>query len=296
MSEPVTTTPVPAASAAPAPASPAPAAPPATPPAAASAPPEVAPAAAATPPPAPPAAASTATAATPPASPEAAATAAEEPDHESKIVSLKRSDLAKMVKEGRDTALAAQAKELGFATVAEMLDAAKKANPAKVETPPAEAKPNPADELDRERKARVAAEKTAARLKSERDAASADHELERIAWKTGIRDTVGALALYQSECRGKTAEELSQMNEAKFFADLLRKHPTFGTVESRPATTGTGAPPASPPPVKATVQAAGAAAQFDARKATPAERAERLRKLGIGTSEGQVVHHHKEET
>jgi hypothetical protein len=202
-----------------------------------------------------------------------------------------------MVKEGRDSALAAQAKELGFGTVAEMLEAAKKAKPAKVEAPADPAKPNPAEELDRERKARVAAEKTAARLKSERDAASADHELERIAWKTGIRDTAGALALYQSECRGKTAEELSQMNEGKFFADLLRKHPTFGTVESRPATTGTGAPPASPPPSAATVvQAAGAAAQFDARKATPAERAARLAKLGIGTSEGAVVHHHKEES
>ena len=296
----------PVVQAAPTPAAPTPPAPaPATSPAAAAAPAAVtAPAA-----PEPPVAAA---APTTPATPTVAPTAAElapddSDDHESRVVTMRRADLGKMVRDQKDAALLKEAKTLGYETTAAMLDAAKKARlaapeppappPPAVPTPPvlqaaaSPPAPAPGDDIERERKARIAAERKVARLASERDADHAERELERIASRVGIEDTDYALRCYTRECEGKSADELAKMNEQSFFKDLLVKRPYLGRAESRPATTGPGAAgaPASAPSPGNVAAAAGAAAVFDARKATQAQIDARLAQLKIDTHERGVV-------
>ena len=96
---------------------------------------------------------------------------------------------------------------------------------------------------------------------------------------------------YTRACEGKSADDLSKMNEGTFFKDLLVKRPYLGRAESRPATTGPGAAgaPAAAPSPGTVAAAAGAAAVFDARKATPEQIKARLAQLKIDTHERGVV-------
>jgi hypothetical protein len=236
-------------------------------------------------------------------------------DHESRVVTMRRADLGKMVRDQKDAALLKEAKALGFETTAALLDAAKKARaatpeppapapPPAVTTPPAVPTPPApqaaaalppatpaADDIERERKARIAAERKVARLASERDADRAEFALRNIAAEAGIEDTDYAVRLYTRACEGKSADDLAKMNEGSFFKDLLTKKPYLARAESRPATTGPGAAgaPASAPSPGTVAAAAGAAAVFDARKATQAQIDARLAQLKIDTHERGVV-------
>lgn len=99
------------------------------------------------------------------------------------------------------------------------------------------------------------------RAERERDAAQAQANLERIASRVGVKDTDYAIHLYKQHCQGMSEDELSKMDEAKFFEGLRQGHPYIFGETVVPATTGTsGAPPGShvPPPVS-TAAAAGAA-------------------------------------
>jgi hypothetical protein len=118
-----------------------------------------------------------------------------------------------------------------------------------------------------DRKARRKAER-------ERDAIEARSNLERIAAKAGVKDTDYAIHLYTQHCQGKSEDELSKMDEDKFFQGLRQSHAYIFGETVVPATTGTaGNVPGShvPPSTASTGAAAGAAGNVDVSKMSKEE-------------------------
>jgi len=107
------------------------------------------------------------------------------------------------------------------------------------------------------------------RAERERDAIEARSNLERIAGRCGVKDVDYAIHLYTQHCQGKSEDELSKMDEDKFFKELRQGHPYIFGETVVPATTGTvGAPPGShvPPSAAGTAAAAGQAGTIDVTK------------------------------
>ena len=143
---------------------------------------------------------------------------------------------------------------------------------------------------DLERQNRQAQEERAAesarRKKAERraQAAEARANLERIAAGCGIKRIGQAIYLFEEAHRGKSVEELGQVDEAKFFEGLRQTDSYLFGETVVPATTGTsGTIPGAhvPPRPSSTSVAAGEAAQVDTMKMSEEEFALHQRKRGF---------------
>jgi hypothetical protein len=135
------------------------------------------------------------------------------------------------------------------------------------------------------------AAETARRKKAERraQAAEARANLERIAAGCGIKKIGQAIYLFEEAHRGKSVEELGQVDEAKFFEGLRQTDSYLFGETFVPATTGTGgAVPGAhvPPRPSATSVAAGEASQVDVMKMDEQEFALHQRKRGIRAVSG----------
>lgn len=122
-------------------------------------------------------------------------------------------------------------------------------------------------------------------FKEQLDSKDAEMALERVARTVGVTDTDYALRLYYREVEGKSAEELAAFDEKAFFSSLRTSRPYLFSEVVKPATTGTGpgTAPTAPKPGDVTRQTAQNG-QFDAKKASPQEISERLRKMGLNPS------------
>lgn len=93
-------------------------------------------------------------------------------------------------------------------------------------------------------------EKRRKQLERELESREAEAALRIEAIRAGVKDVDYAIELLRRSMAGKTADQLRSFDEAKFFADELRRsHPYLYEVEQRPATTGNSGNQA--PPLKA---------------------------------------------
>lgn len=120
--------------------------------------------------------------------------------------------------------------------------------------------------------------------KDQLDSKDAEMSLREIAVQVGVTDVDYALRLYMRDVEGKSAEELSKLDERQYFEGLRKSKPyLFGEVV-KPATTGPGPGGAPQPPKPGQVNQQNATnGQFDAKTATPQQIAERMRKMGLNS-------------
>lgn len=252
----------------------------------------------------------------PPADPPATPDPPADPPRGGKVIAIPTSQMAKLKRDERDKgkraaaqAADAQARELGYASHADMIDKLK----AKKNRPPASARPTQTSanddgdgdepptppaagarrqtrverELERAReqrkaanRARTAAEKKARQLERQREADRAEHELRLAAVGAGVQDVDYALALCQRQLSGMSDEELAKFDEVKFFKEELRrlKPYLYETVE-QPVTTSP--PPSDPKPPTPPGRPPAPPPDKDIRTVSRQEYKARLAKLGI---------------
>lgn len=218
---------------------------------------------------------------------------------------LKEAAYARGQKEAREV----MAKEAGFDTHEEMVEALKALKEAPPSTAAAAAAPAPATTPDDAAAAKAAARQAGkearglataiterdryARLYSEtsrkeRDARAAVDELKAemhlrtLAARAGVQDIDYAVHLFAQKVDGLKPEEAEKFDEASFFQGLKKTHPYLYGESVQPATTGTGTgSPAAPAP-GATAANAAAGAKTDATKLSPQAYRELLRSRGLG--------------
>jgi len=200
--------------------------------------------------------------------------------------------------QGRKQALLEMAQSQGFSTVEEMQSFLADARKPKPKPAAQEQKPNgngdgkaherATREADAQRKREQAAQQAARQAQLEakterrrREALEAERELERTAWKVGVRDTDYAIRLLTRHLQGKSEDDLKAFDEEKFFSGLRETHPyLFGEVQ-KPATTGTGGTLPPPPKPGDAARGAAAGAKVDASKMTKEEFRAHLAKRGL---------------
>lgn len=224
------------------------------------------------------------------------------PTSRKKVISMPSDEVAKIRREERlkgkklaQSEFAITAKKLGFASVEEMTEAAKRGKKATPAAQPAKPKPTQAKverekqewEEERKRLLRRSAisEKARRQAQRERDQAVVDSELRVAAIRAGVQDTDYALHLLRRDMKGKTAKDLESFDEEKFFVGLKKSHPSLFAVETRPATTGNGSNPETtskpPPTAKETTKQTTSNEIVDARKLPRDEYEKRLQSLGV---------------
>lgn len=134
--------------------------------------------------------------------------------------------------------------------------------------------------VDRERRQRIVAERKAKEAQSERDAESARFSLERSAWGKGIRDTDYAITLLTRHVENLSDEELGKFDEGTYFDGLRKTHAYLFGETVVPATTGVGGAGAPTPPPADQAQRSGAAGQKPVREMNKQEYEAHLRKSG----------------
>lgn len=232
----------------------------------------------------------------PPAPPEPPAPSDPEPAKTGAVITIPRSAMAALKREererGRKAALeemAANAKKLGYASVEDMMAAAKIAKKMRprartTEVKPVEQPPAPAgshEELRRLNRARAREEKLRKAAEARSQALEVEMELRTVAVRAGVKDVDYAIELLRRETRKMSPEQLQAFNEVTYFEkDLKKSHPyLYGTTDT-PAHTAPGADPDAPPPApKAPTPPPGP--QLDARKMSREEYQKALRDLKI---------------
>lgn len=131
-------------------------------------------------------------------------------------------------------------------------------------------------------------------LEAQLAAKDAEMALREECYRAGVKDVDYVIRLLTRTLEGKSQEEIATFDRSKFYEETRKDKPYLFGETVVAATTGTGgevktegtngqAPagaPATPNPGANAVDAADKK-QFDARKATPAEVADRLRQLGL---------------
>lgn len=130
-----------------------------------------------------------------------------------------------------------------------------------------------------EEKKRKAAERRASALEAEM-------ELRTAAIRAGVRDVDYALEMLRRETAGKSAEDLKTFDEGEYFQKKLRQsHPYLYGIDEQPAHTSSAQSgavrPAPNAPVGVPTSMPASNGAMDARKLTPDQWNETLRKLGI---------------
>lgn len=245
----------------------------------------------------------TQTAPTEPAAPASPPPAASTPSTK-KVISMPSDGVAKIRREertkGRQLRDQELAKELGFASIEEMKEAAKRgksvrrtepaAKPSTSAKPAKDAKRLQEQEEERQRLLRknAVAQRAARIAQKQRDAALVEGELRVAAVRAGVIDIDYALHLLRQRMKGKDAKELEKFDESAFFTGLRESHPHLFVVETRPVTTGNGstakpgdAAPKPPPKPGDAVQKAAGDQVVDARKMTREDYEKRLADMGI---------------
>ena len=96
---------------------------------------------------------------------------------------------------------------------------------------------------------RARLEKQTRQLQRDLEKGNVERQLERAAIKAGVRDVDYSITLLKRRIKGKTAEELQNFDEAKYFSEELRSsHPYLYEAEVEPATTGPSGNAAAAPP------------------------------------------------
>lgn len=118
-------------------------------------------------------------------------------------------------------------------------------------------------------------------LEAELEKQKTEQSLREMAMRAGVTDVDYAIHLFKGHLAGLTEDDIAKLDEQKWFEELRAKRPYLFSERVVPATTGTaGAAPPAPQP-GAAAAAAARNGQFDARKATPQEVEQRLRKMGV---------------
>lgn len=130
-----------------------------------------------------------------------------------------------------------------------------------------------------------AAEKRRRDAQRQLAAKEAEMELREVAIQAGVKDVDYAIRLLTRKLHGKTEEELASFDESGFFTDLRDERPYLFGEQVIPANTGStsansGDEPPAPGPDQ-TQQVEAESTQFDARKASPEEVAQRYKELGL---------------
>jgi phage host-nuclease inhibitor protein Gam len=139
------------------------------------------------------------------------------------------------------------------------------------------------DERKRQNRRVADLEKENKRLRTQIDAKEAESTLRVSAARHGVKDVEYALHVCRAACSGKSEDELRSFDEDRFFGETLRRtHPYLYAVEERPATTAPNAASQGRPEAPQAAPAVDpTAAGVDARKLSPAEYQELLRKRGL---------------
>jgi hypothetical protein len=192
-----------------------------------------------------------------------------DPPRTGKVITMATSRMAQLKRDEREkgkraalSALDNEAKELGYASHADMIQKLK-AKKARGATPPAAARePEDTDNdtaptngsrrssrADREiarlqeqrraaNRARAASDRKARELERQREADRAEHELRIVAVQAGVKDVDYALSLLQRELANKTDTQLKEFDEEAFFKiDLRKKRPYLYETTEEPVTT-----------------------------------------------------------
>jgi hypothetical protein len=125
-------------------------------------------------------------------------------------------------------------------------------------------------------------QRKAKEAQGEVDAVRAEMQLRTIAAGVGVQDIDYAITLFSREVEKLTPEQAATFDERAYFEQLRKSKPLLFGETVQPATSGTGAGGAPPSPKPAAVVASnGANARADVRKMNPQEYQAHLRKMGI---------------
>jgi hypothetical protein len=192
-----------------------------------------------------------------------------DPPRTGKVITMATSRMAQLKRDEREkgkraalSALDNEAKELGYANHADMIQKLK-AKKARGATPPATTRePEDTDNdtpttqgsrrstraereiarLQEQRRAanraRAASDRKARELERQREADRAEHELKIVAVQAGVKDVDYALSLLQRELANKTDAQLKEFDEEAFFkTELRKKRPYLYETTEEPVTT-----------------------------------------------------------
>jgi hypothetical protein len=124
------------------------------------------------------------------------------------------------------------------------------------------------------------------------DAKEAEMALRIAAVRSGVQDVDFAMHLLQQEVRGKSAEQLKNFDESKFFSNLRESRPYLFAVEERPASTGAptktaeGPAPKTAPKTPNAQEKGNGNGAIDAMKLTPQEFQKLLAERGYTSPNG----------